>query len=214
MYQTQQQTPDSTVRPIFPSYLSNWLDSLGAYDTWEGQDQQLDLVRLLYESDAFFPQMYPFPTNIVGTGNGTGTGNILNFNAGETQTGSIQITPGAILVSAGVYCNEGNDIANRTGAGAKVRLYDKATQCDIFYGTYGHSSLFSIAGPGTEFGAADKPFGPYFFQSPIIISPPGIIQWEIVNLDPVNAATIQVLLSVAMPKGSIQSNVVVQEQTS
>src|ERR1035438_1275681 len=107
MVQTQQTTPDSSVRPIFDSYLTNWLDHLGAYDTWEGQDEALDMMRILYESDAYYPFMVPFPTNIVGTGLGTGTGNILNFNAGETQTGALQIPVGSYLVSAGVYFNEG-----------------------------------------------------------------------------------------------------------
>jgi hypothetical protein len=211
MLQTQGAVPDHAVRPIFDSYLSNWLDHLGAYNTWEGQDIALDLIRLLYESDAYYPYMVPFPNNIVGMGNGTGPGNILNFNAGETQSGSLQIPEGSYLVSAGCYAyNLINPDAPRTGAGAKVRIYDKATQSDLFYQIFaqGHS-VFS---DGSITNTPDVPFGPYFLRSPYIISRPGVINWEITNLDPLNAETIQVLLSFSTPKSSINNNVVIQDE--
>lgn len=212
--QVQQSLPDLTVRPIFPSYLSNWLDHLGAYDTWEGQDEALDMMRILYESDAYYPYMVPFPSNIVGSGGGTGPGNVLNFNAGETQTGSFQVLPGSWFVSAGCYVNENTNEVNKTGTGAKVRIYDKATQSDLFYQQFAMGKCVFDDGDNRSPAIMDSPFGPYLVRSPFIISSPGVIQWEITNIDANNAATIQVLLSFAVPKGSISGNVVVQEQTS
>jgi hypothetical protein len=194
--QVQQSLPDLTVRPIFPSYLSNWLDHLGAYDTWEGQDEALDMMRILYESDAYYPYM------------------VLNFNAGETQTGSFQVPSGSWFVSAGCYVNEGTNVVSKTGAGAKVRVYDKATQSDLFYQQFAMGKCVFDDGDNRSPTTMDSPFGPYLVRSPFIISSPGVIQWEITNIDANNAATIQVLLSFAVPKGSISGNVVVQEQTS
>lgn len=213
MQQSQQSVPDSSVRPIFPSYLSNWLDNLGAYDLWPEEDwDPLELMRLIYESDAYFPYMVPFPTNIVGSGSGTGSGNVLNFNAGETQTGAIQISPGSYLVSAGCYVSEGQgEEAPNAFPGAKIRIYDKATQSDLFYATYGYGASVFSDGSGGGALTPNVPFGPHLFESPLVISSPGILQWEITNLDPNNAATIQVLLSFAVPKGSVSGNVVTQE---
>ena len=211
MQQIQQSVPDGTVRPIFPSYLSNWLDHLGAYNLWpEERWNPIKLMQLLYETDAFYPYMVPFPTNIVGTGLSTGAGNILNFNPGETQTGSIQVPAGSFLVSAGCYANNGSNEGSKTGAGAKVRIYDKATQSDMFYQQYAHGQ--DVFGGGSGSNTVDVPFGPHLFASPYIIVAPGVIQWEITNLDPNNGSTIQVLLSFAVPKGSVSGNVLVVEE--
>ena len=70
MFPRQQDVPDKTVRPIYPTYLSEWLDKLPAYDGSEGRDEDLDLLRLLWESDSYYPLLYSFPNNIVGASTG------------------------------------------------------------------------------------------------------------------------------------------------
>jgi hypothetical protein len=209
--QQQQFLPDSTVRPIVPTYLSAWLDELSAYTTNEGTDEFLDLMRLLWESDNYYPYLVCFPNNIVGTGGGTGSGNILNFNPGETQTGAFQLPVGSYCVSASCYSNESNNITTPTGPGAKIRIYDKATQCDLFYQQFANGlDVFGNLGAIK----VDVPGGPHLVVDPLVISPPGTIQWEITNLDPNNGATIQVLLSFACPKNAVSNNVVTMEKKS
>lgn len=148
----------------------SFINSLSGYNANSGLDELLDLTRVIQESGNYFFQGVSFPT-----------GNLI-VPAQSTVNGSLQIPAGSYITSIGHYFNP-----TVNPEGFKVRLYDKGTKASIFYGEYAHISL--ISAPGNPVG---------FVQSPFIITPPGILGWEIVNLSTVDAM-IQVLLCCAIP---------------
>jgi hypothetical protein len=60
---------------------------------------------------------------------------------------------------------------------------------------YGVGTTTPPSDPGMN---GDDPFGPAYLMSPFIISSPGVLGWELVNLNAVTAV-FQVLLSIAVP---------------
>jgi hypothetical protein len=210
MFPTQQSVPDQSTRPVYPTYLSEWLDKLGAYDGSPGRDRDLDLARLIEESDAYYPLLYPWPNNIVLLNQDIpfGQSPSANFAPGQTQTGAIQVPPLSYLISIsaiqlGVTVSEALN-----NPGFKLRVYEKGSQCDLFYQEFAHHMTAS----GMEIDqTGEGPFGPYFPSAPLIITPPGIIQLEMTNLDNQNAQTMQALFCFAVPKGTgVSMNVVRQ----
>lgn len=198
-----------TVRPIFNTYLSEWLDNLQGYNPWEGSDELLELYRLMWESTNYYSMIVPFPTNIIASGGGTGPGNLLNFNAGETQTGAIVVPAYSYLLSIGGYAKSSNAEIG-TKAPFKFKLYDKGAKTDLFYSNFAINFNGSSSGQNDYAFAANYPFGPYLLTSPLIVLPPGILQIEITNLDNANAATIQMRFDFAVPINSQNTNTVVQ----
>jgi hypothetical protein len=206
--QIQPKLPDSIVRPILPGYMSDWLDALPGYDGDEGLIEQLDMRRVLWEAEAYYPLLYSFPNNIVASGSGVGPNNLTNFAAGDTQTGTIQVPIGSFLVSISAYYLG----LSSSGIGCSFRLYEKGAQSDFYYNTI--ASMFDGSSQG-DFDAYylnranfDQPFGPYNLLSPLIVLPPGILQVEVTNLDNSNAATIQLLFAFACPINPVSMNAV------
>ena len=206
MNQTQQSLPDQQIRPIYPTYLSEWIDKLPAYDSWEGAIELVDTIRQLWESDNYYPLIYSYPNNIVGTGSGTGSGNVLNFLPGDVQTGVLSIPPYSYLCMMTVYYKSGRDVTSPSGA--NIRIYEKGSKSDIFY--QGVGFYYNIASLNDTTFNNTIPTGPFIFPTPLVVLPPGVLQIEVTNLDSVNAATIQFAFHCAVPKTAINRNIVVQ----
>jgi hypothetical protein len=130
--------------------------------------------------------------------------------ANATLNGTIQVPQGSYVTSITHY--EELQDGQRGGIidnGFKLKIWDKGTKASIFYGDYCLNRLISsnmqvqygvgATNPLTDPGMnLDDPFGPGYLMSPFIISDPGVLGWELVNLNAV-AATFQVLLCVAVP---------------
>lgn len=173
-----------------------FLTNLGQYSSCEGTDIMLDLMREIQLSGNYQWYGLVFP----GQGNTT-------IGPQQTANGTVQVPAGSYVTGITHF----NDpIVNPEGY--KIKIYDKGTKASIFYGDYAlertiSSNMQVIYGvgdtnPPTDPGMnSDDPFGPNLLLSPFIITPPGVLGWEIVNLS-VAAAQIQVLLSCAVPINS------------
>jgi hypothetical protein len=189
-----------------------FINNLQAYNASRGTDEMLDLIREIQSSGNYYWQGLVFPRGDNSTVAGFGT-----------VEGTIQIPQGTFVTSITHYDTVEDE--NRAGGGAlgwgfKFKLYDKGTKASIFYGDYslnrpvssnmelhyGVGSNFPPSDPGMNL---DNPYGPGYLMSPFIITNPGVLGWEIVNLDP-NPSVIQVMLACAVPirKDSIGQKVV------
>lgn len=185
------------------------LNKLQAYNTSKGADEMLDLMREIQYSGNYYWQGLAFPSSnyFPVSGNvGNGIGPNITIN------GSGVIPPGTIITNVLRYSSQPE--------GFKFKLYDKGSKASIFYGDYGYdkntcgemnpSGIYATT-PSDPGSNADIPFGPNYVMSPLIITGPGVIGWEVVNLSPLTNV-IQVLLSCAVPIGNRSiGNVVVNK---
>jgi hypothetical protein len=160
------------------------------YDCSEGLDKLLDLARTIQDSGNYYWQGISFPDS-----------SDLVILPGQTKNGTIQVTPGTYIVALNYFA--ANVVTFANGAGVKVKLYDKGTKASIFYGD-GDFSLdrVSMSNMQVKYGAGntDIPFGQGYLMSPFIVTPPGIIGWELVSLDTTGTNQIvQVMMSSAVP---------------
>lgn len=167
---------------------TDFLNRLASYDQSEGTDTLLDLLREIIYSGNYYWVGASFPY-----------GTLVNVPANGTVNGSVALPPGTYITSI-TYYSDANPVAGVNPQGFKFVLYDKGTKAPIVYGSYIRERLIgsdmvlqNMSGivPG-------EPYGPAYLTSPFIVTPPGVINWEIVNLSPV-AAMIQMMLSCAVP---------------
>ena len=178
-----------------------FINNLAAYDSSPGVIEMLELVKEIQLSGNYYWQGYSFPTG----GNTTIPGN-------GTVNGSIQVPQGTYVTSITHYDIVEDEVRGGTGypgLGFKFKLYDKGSKASIFYGDYAMNRTVS-SNMQLQYGVGahplpsdpgmnpDSPFGPNYLMSPFIINEPGVLGWEVVNLDP-NAAQIQVMLACAVP---------------
>lgn len=152
------------------------LDNLSGYDSSEGSNQQLDLARLINDSGNYFWTGAAFPS--------VAQVPAYRVPALNTINGSIQLPPGSYVVSMLSFSEQPE--------GIKFKLYDKGTKASIFYGDYALASLV------TGEGAAPLAFGPSYLMSPFIVTPPGVLNWELTNLSG-SDSLIQILCNCAVP---------------
>lgn len=161
--------------------VNQFRDNLPGYNGNEGLDELLALSREIQLSGNYYWQGVPFPvggaTSVVGN---------------ATVNGTIQVPQGTYVTAITHYMADG-------ASGFKFKLYDKGSKASIFYGDYAKESLASSSmTPDTNPYGGVMPFGPAYLFSPLIITDPGVLGWEVVNLSP-NTQTIQVMLSLAVP---------------
>lgn len=167
---------DDWSQPYGPTTL---LDTLSGYDSCQGNSEQLDLARFIQESDNYFWTGAAFPSIAQVPA--------YRVPALTTINGSIQLPPGTFVVSISSFSEQPE--------GIKFKLYDKGTKASIFYGDYALDSLVT----GDEIPVpANEPFGPGYMMSPFIITPPGVLNWELTNLS-ASDALIQILCNCAVP---------------
>lgn len=167
-----------------------FIQKLNAYDSCKGTDEMLDLMREVQTSGNYYWQGVVFPGS-----------SDLSVASQTTVNGTIQVPPGSYITGINYYSSN--------NAGIKFKLYDKGTKASIFYGDYALDRLVASNmqihyGQGSDFPPSDlgsnldNPFGTGLLMNPLIVTPPGILGWEIVNLATA-ANTVQVLLCVAVP---------------
>lgn len=168
---------------------TDFINRLPAYDQSEGTDVLLDLSREIIYSGNYYWVGASFPY-----------GSLTTIPAFGTSNGAVSLPPGTYITSINYF----NDpVVNPEGF--KLLMYDKGTRAPIAYGGYidirtlGSDMVvqnISVPNPTDDFG--NQVFGSGYLISPLIVTPPGVINWEIVNLS-ANTVTIQVMLGCAVP---------------
>lgn len=175
--------------------LNTWLDNLGAYSLDEGTSEQLSIARQITESGLYYFMGVPFP----------GFADIL-IPGRETFTGNITVPPLSYLMSlTGDAVDSTTGL--RSGQGWQFRIYDKGAKMDTFMITsFGSNQPSSGRMTGVNPNAPNnRPVGPYFPLSPMVVLAPGSLQLTVTNLNP-NACWIQMLLQMAVPISRMSSN--------
>lgn len=180
------------IAPYDPNGLE-FLDNLPGYDSSVGVIEQLELLKQIQESGAYYWQGISFPHS-----------DQLSVAGGNSVDGTIQLVPGSWVTSIQVY----NDYTTNPN-GFLLNIYDKGSKASLFYGDYtldrmAGSSMQLFAGmsdtttPSDPGSNSDTPFGPGYRMSPFIITKPGVLGWEITNAG-TSTAIMQVMLCVAVP---------------
>lgn len=170
-----------------------FLQNLSPYDCSQGLDEMLDLQREIQRSGDYFWQGVAIPRSDQTT-----------IAALQTLNGTVHLPEGTYVTGITFFSDS---VVNPEGF--KIKIYDEGTKASIFYGDYAlervvASSMQLLLGQGTVVTPtdpgmnADNPFGPNLLMNPFIVTKPGVLGWEIVNLS-VAAATIQLMLSCAVP---------------
>lgn len=176
-----------------PYSLASWYEHSGIYDLWTGTDLQLDLPRMILESDAYYYQGITFP-------------NSADAQVGFQQTisGVMNIVPYSYVVAITGFSRNSNQFT--------IRLYDKGAQTDTYFKQFAwYPTVLSNMQDQVNMGDfvllrdQDKPFSPYLFRDPFVVLPPGQLQWQLTNVesDPTLPSYVQVLLSLAVPKSTV-----------
>lgn len=169
----------------YPYDCNEYIHKLPAYDTSTGVDELLDLWRIIQQSGNYYWQGESFPDLKVAP----------TVAPQATVSGTITVPPGTYVTAVSAIALKEVNGTWEQGAGFNLKIYDKGSKANIFYGDYAYSK--SVA--GELFAVAqDSPKGPSLLLSPFIITGPGVIGWDITNLD-VTASMIQVLLECAIP---------------
>lgn len=181
---------------ISQSLITDFLDTLPGYDSNQGVSEMLELLREIQESELYYWVGAAFPF-----------GAAITVPALATVNGTISLPAGTIITSITHYTNIQGVQALLPGF--KISLRDKGSKVSIFYGDYALDRLVTsnmqiqfgqgATNPPTCPGSnLDDPFGPNYLLSPFIVTAPGILAWEVVNLNPI-ASTFQAMLSCAVP---------------
>ena len=186
--------------PIEPQYdVSTWYDYQGMNDLWTGTDLQLDLTRHIINSGAYVYQGIAFPK-----------GADINIPVGTTFSGTINLIPYSYIVSMTAWSGNGNQFT--------IRVFDKGAQTDMYQKQFAWyptvvSNMEGTFNEGQAIIANDKnkPYGPYFLRSPMIVLPPGVLQIQITNVQLEPSAPppfgfppiMQVLFGIAIPRNTM-----------
>lgn len=181
--------------------VATWYDYQGAYDLHAGTDLLLDQARHILDSDAYVFQGVSFPK---------GTDTEIEYQ--QTFSGSLNLIPYSYVLGLNGF--------SRNNGQYTLRVYDKGAQTDLYYGQFAWyptvlgtmQEQFYAAGEYINLMTPDIPFGPYWFRSPFIVLPPGILQIQVTNaqiapdpiLPPLNPKqNVQLLFLIAAPKNTI-----------
>jgi hypothetical protein len=170
-----------------------FLNAQNPYDCGEGLDTLLDLAREIQDSGNYYWQGVSFPDS-----------NSLVIAPQVTVNGTLQIPEGTYVTAIQMFARKSADFT--ASGGFRVKLYDKGTKASIFYGDYVRANLVA-----SEMQVQTlSPWGLGYLTSPFIVTPPGVLGWEIVSMDASNNQLIQMMLCCAVPinKASIGVRVV------
>jgi hypothetical protein len=112
---------------------------------------------------------------------------------------------GTLIVPVGTYITGitqyylAEDERGGNAIGFKMKIFDKGSKESIFYYDYCIDGLVGdqMVQPANPYGGV-RPMGPGLLMSPFIITDPGQLGWEVVNISH-NEAMLQVLLTCAVP---------------
>lgn len=170
----------------------NFLETLPGYDSSTGVIDQLDIVKEIQASGNYYFMGYVFPSP-----------DAINIPALGDVTGSMQLIPGTFVLAVNYYADY-----NASPLGVMLNLWDKGSNSSLFYGDYALDRIVAsnmqlqvgqgASNPPSDPGSnADNPFGSGYQLSPFLVTPPGVITWEVVNLG--TQRNIQAMLSCAVP---------------
>lgn len=168
-------------------HITDWIDSLPAYDNHAGQSRFLDSARQILQSFEYYALPIPFP--IIDTGVTSNVGPLGQIN-------------GAITVPTGSYLLQMTGTSLQPG-GFKVGVYDKGTQSSMFQGL--DAEYINFAPPDLSFLPGTGPYarevqGSYTVPSSYVMVTPGVLQIKLTNLDRTSSGNlIQVLFWFAAP---------------
>ncbi len=172
----------------YPYGVNQFIDNLQAYNSNQGTDEMLDLIREIQQSGNYYWQGIPLPV-----------GSATTVSARATVTGSIQVPQGTWVTSITYYSSQEE--------GFKLKIFDKGSKASIFYGDYAcirniASSMLTsdptLPIPSDAGSNSDIPLGPGYLMEPFIINDPGVLGWEVVNQS-ASSNVIQVMLACAVP---------------
>jgi hypothetical protein len=175
-----------------------FIHNLPVYNTCVGTDEMLDLIREIQTSGNYYWQGVAIPSS-----------DKTLIPAMQTVNGTVQIPEGSYITAINFFINPEGLVIPSAPEGYKIKIYDKGTKASIFYGDYAlartvGSDMQVQYGVGTNNPPSDPgsnlddPFGQGYLMNPFIITNPGVLGWEIVNLSAVDAV-IQLMLCVAVP---------------
>lgn len=170
-----------------------FLSSLGAYNTTPGNQERLDMAKMVQASHLFELRQYVFP----GTDK-TIPGTINNIRALENYEDTLVTIPGSIIIQIGGYSTVNN--------GFRFSLYEVGSQQDIMYrmmtrGEMAGSMISmtpSVTPPSGRGIIDNEPVGNRWMVEPLIILKPGRVNVRIVNIAPADTF-IQLVIDVAVP---------------
>lgn len=177
-----------------PYGLHTWYEVNGMYDLNVGTDLQLDLVRHILDSDAYLFQGVTFPK-----------ANDIYITSQQSFSGTINLIPYSYIVGLTGWSGNANAFT--------LRIYDRGAQTDLFYRQFAwYPTVLSNMQGGPNMGETigqnmqNRPFSPYFFRSPLIVLPPGILQLQLTNVAKPEffaGGIAQLLFMVAVPKSTV-----------
>lgn len=117
----------------------------------------------------------------------------------------VSIVPGSYLTMITGAALNASNLAALT-LGFRLQIYDQGAGRALYSTDVSGQSLsggtFQTSAVGSEFDylGTGQPLGPFILPSPLVVLKPGQLNVKVVNLDPVNAADIQVALFFAVPR--------------
>lgn len=174
-------TSSYDISPAWSAYLNN----LAAYNANAGVDRAIDVLRMIWDSQEYYPVIVPFPAPGYAVVGGR-----------QQQSGVVQVPSGSILVAM-----TGEAIIDNNFF---VRIYDKATGNEIYNGQFGFGPVVAptmLPMASSLVTDAGTPIGPFLFPDPYIILDPASLQCTVLNGSN-TAQFVQVALCFAVPFSS------------
>ena len=203
--------------PNLPYDLNTFLDNLPVYTLGDEGSATLEQCREIVESGEYYFQGIPFPKSID-----------CSINGNQTFSGNISIPPLSYILAVtgdSFLFGEGQSPTNvRNLEGFTIRLYDKGAKMDtVVAALYAQNlpnigcmaDLAPVVNPHTPQDLqTDRPIGPLFLPSPMVVLAPGSLQIDVTNLNTVKAY-IQIMFMVAVPiSAKSTSEVVIAQGTN
>ena len=187
--------------------LSDFLDTLPAYNNCWNQIPLLDISRQVWDAGNYYYLGIPFPTGNDIFFNQPGSGNV-----NQTLTGDLTVPQFSLLTSICFF--SGGPEAGHPGvlpnSGFKIRVYDKGGKVDMIMKQFSIINEIASRMAGEISGLIqpnpDDPFGPYYLLTHMFVMPPGVLTVEITDLSGVVNNMIQVLFNFAVPLNAVSTN--------
>ena len=183
--------------------LSDFLDTLPAYNNCWNQIPLLDISRQVWDSGDYYYLGVPFPTGTDIFFNQPGSGNV-----NQTLTGDITVPQFSLLTSICFFSAGTNGTVPNSGF--KIRVYDKGGKVDMIMKQFSLVNEIASRMAGEISGniqpGENDPFGPYYLLTHMFVMPPGVLTIDITDLSGVVNNMIQVLLNFAVPLNSLSTN--------
>lgn len=195
-------------RPIQALTPTSFIDSLPLFNVNWMTDQQLDLARELLNSGEYYfiGRQFPIPQDgdtIFAVNNNVpqGTTNVGSvIGPSQSVGGSLALPSYSYIVSIACdFYTFGNPDHNpSTNPGFYLSLADKGAKQDIFDKRFARDITFGSTRSTYSDMTDNVPMQQFFNLLPWMLLPPGLLQWQVTNLD-TTCAQISVYITFAVP---------------